>query len=102
MPIPIKSTREIAEKWKRVTPGRSRDYELGVSNPRISWEEATLAGADNWVQGIQQAIADGRYTRGVAAAGDAKWQRKSIEKGVPRWGQGVAMAEDDYQGGFDP
>lgn len=98
----IKPIGVIAEKWGRVTPLRTRDYELGVENPRRPWEASTIAAADTYEQGIIEAIADERFQHGVRAAGDEKWRSKTLEKGPTRWAQGVRISEPDYQAGFAP
>lgn len=92
----------IAAKWATVTPQRSGDYEAGVNNPKSSWQANTLASADAWKAGIQQAIQQGSFSKGVNRAGNAGWQDGAVNKGVPRWGQGVALAQEKYQAGFAP
>jgi len=98
----IKPVSEIAEKWARVTPGRSADYQAGIQNPKRDWAEATKAAEEAWVQGIQEAASQRRFSRGVARAGSEKWKKKALELGASRWGPGVAAARDDYERGFAP
>lgn len=98
----IRAVSEIAEKWARVTPQRSEDYEQGVRNPKEDWASKTAGAADNWKQGVQQAAQDGRFTKGVQAAGTSKWQDRTIAKGVQRWGPGVQLGQGDYETGFAP
>lgn len=100
MPVAIKSVAQIAEKWRRVTPQRSEDFAQGVQNPRKDWKGQTLAAAANYAAAIQQAITGKRYDAGVNKAGTEKWQRKTLQKGVNRWAEGVNLAADDYQTGF--
>ena len=98
----IKNISEIADKWARVTPGRSRDYADGINNPRRSWATATAAAKDAWKQGIDEAAARGAFEDGVNDAGDSKWKRKASTLGVNRFGEGVRAAKGDYQSGFAP
>ena len=98
----VKSAAEIAEKYGRVTPARSADFEAGVKAPLENWEEKARGSESSYEQGVQEAIAGKRFGRGVTAAGNAKWQRKTIEVGVGRWGTGVRAGQPDYQAGFDP
>ncbi|RLG91230.1 hypothetical protein DRO34_04370 [Candidatus Bathyarchaeota archaeon] len=98
----IRSAQEIAEKWARVTPGRSSDYEAGVKSPKKDWETETANAESAWEGGIQNAIAEKRFVKGVREAGTAKWQAKATTLGVSRWGPGVAAAKDDYARGFAP
>jgi len=98
----IKSTAISADKWVRRAGQAGPDYARGVQNPRTSWQDATTAAAESQAAGVQQAIAEGRFEKGVAAAGNAKWQRKATTVGAQRFGPGVAAAKGDYEAGFSP
>lgn len=98
----IKSMADISEKWARVTPQRGTDYEAGIRNPRDPWAAATQAAAANYAGGVQAAVAGGRFQKGVAAAGDQKWQQNALAKGPGRFAEGVALAQPDYEQGFAP
>ncbi len=96
MPIPMPPIEQIAEKWARVTPTRAEDFEQGVRNPRRSWSTNTKAAAGAFVSGIQAAIAEKRFERGVDRTGDSGWQEPTISKGVQRWGPGVQLAQSKF------
>lgn len=98
----IASVELIANKWARVTPQRSEDYRLGVTNPQRNWEQNTKAANDAWKEGTAKAIAEDRFTKGVSRAGQAKWQLGATTKGVTRWPEGVRLGEDAYRTGFAP
>ncbi len=98
----IRSIDQIAKKFASVTPARTGDYEAGVRAPRKDWQTATAAAEDSYNSGVQQAIAEKRFGKGVREAGTEKWQAGAINKGVSRWGPGVAMSEAAYSAGFAP
>lgn len=98
----VKSTASVAEKWARVTPQRSEDYKLGVSQPRTPWAAAAKAGEERYKAGVQEAIARGAFGKGVTAAGDQKWQSKALAKGPTRFAEGVAISAPDYQTAIAP
>jgi len=98
----IKATSAISEKWARVTPQRAADYASGVKNPTKNWQDNTLAATDAQAQGVQEAISNGSFAKGVSAAGNAKWQRKASGVGAQRFGPGVQAAKSDYESGFAP
>ena len=100
--VKIKSLEEIKKKWSEVTPGRAPYYEAGVRAPREDWASRTAAAQDAWQQGVQEAITQGRFAKGVKRAGTEKWQRKALAVGVRRWPEGVRAAADDYAAGFAP
>jgi len=98
----IKSMQAIAEKWAEVTPQRSGDYEAGIKDPSVDWASATAAAEESYVQGVQEAATNNRFSKGVQAAGNQKWRDKAVTLGVARWGQGVRAAKGAYQTGFEP
>lgn len=98
----IKDSAAIAEKWSRVTPNRQADYEGGVKNPGKDWAANTANAKESWAAGVQQAAANDSFSKGVRQAGNEKWQRKTVEVGIGRWGAGVRAGGADYQAGFDP
>lgn len=91
----VPSASSIAAKWARVTPDRETDYEAGVRNPKKDWEQGAIAAEDAYEDGVKKSIARKAYGKGVRKTGTAGQQRKTIEKGLPRWGEGVRLAEAD-------
>ena len=102
MATAVPSSADAAAKWAEVTPGRSAHFAAGVRNPRRSWKAETLAAEDRYKAGVIAAANEGRYGRGVAKAGDEKWQRKTVDVGTARFGPGVTAARDDYERGVAP
>lgn len=98
----IRSIDSIAKKWAEVTPMRADDYAAGVQNPRRSWSQATANAEGAYKDGVNKAISRNAFGKGVKKAGDEKWSRKSLSRGVANWGPGVADAQGDYQAGFAP
>lgn len=92
----------IADKWARVTPTRTADYEAGVRSPRKDWSRATLASEGAYKAGVQESLAKGTWAKGVTRAGTPGWQAGAIEKGLTRWGPGVQVAQPKYAKGFAP
>lgn len=94
----------ISAKWSDVTPRRDAYYKAGVEHPKESWEEKAKAAGDAWGSGVSEAVTDKRFEKGVAAAGQKKWQEKTLLKGATqgRWREGVAAAKPDYEKGFAP
>ena len=101
MPV-VKDAAVIAEKWARVTPGRTPDYLQGIQNPRYSWAASAAAAEPNYKTGVTEAATRGAFSKGVKAAGDAKWQRNSLAKGQTRYAEGVAVGQPDYLAGVAP
>jgi len=98
----IKTLDAIATKWATVTPQRAADFEAGIKNPKKDWAGQTIAAEEAYETGIQEAITNKSFARGVREAGTQKWQDKTIKVGVARWGPGVRGAQAAYQDGFAP
>lgn len=98
----IKSLATIRDKWTRVTPGRTEDYKLGITNPKRDWATEAGAAKDNWKAGIDSAAAKNMFQKGIEKAGSKKWQGKALAKGPGRFAEGVYLAGADYEKGFAP
>lgn len=98
----VKALDRISQKWARVAAASQAEYEEGVRNPKKDWASATAAAEDAYTKGIQQAVAQKRFGKGVKAAGSEKWQKNAIEKGPGRWAQGIGLSQSAYETGFGP
>ena len=56
-----------------------------------------LAAENVYKLAVTDAAAKGRYGKGVTAAGDQAWQQGAIDKGVGRYGSGVAAGQAKYE-----
>ena len=102
MPIQIKSVDAIASKYASRGAAAGADYAAGVASPRQDWQAATVAAENTYAQGVQTAIGNKSFSKGVNAAGTAKWQRKAASVGAQRYPTGVTAAKSDYQNGVAP
>jgi hypothetical protein len=98
----IKSADVIAKKYASRGGAAGGDYAAGVQTPRVPWQAATVAAEQNYAAGVQAAIGNGSFRKGVTAAGDAKWSRKASGVGAQRYGPGVQAAAPDYASGVAP
>lgn len=98
----VKSASDSAQKWATRAAAAGGDYKKGVANPKRSWAQSTADAEEAYQQGVTEAASQGRFSKGVQAAGDGKWSRKAQTVGAARFGQGVQAAKGDYQAGFAP
>lgn len=96
----VKPLDQIASKWASRAAGAGQAYTQGVQNPKNSWATQTANAANNWANGVQAAVTDGRFAKGVQAAGDQKWSMGATTKGATRYPDGVRNAQPFYQQGF--
>lgn len=98
----IKPLSQISEKYGRVTPQRTQDYVEGVQNPKTDWAQATQAAEARYQEGVQKAIQQKRFGKGVQKAGTAAWQERAVQVGPNRFAEGVAAGVNKYEQGFAP
>jgi hypothetical protein len=97
--VNIKSVDLIAKKYSNRGGAAGADYTDGVNNPREDWATKTTAAATTYAAGVQTAIGNRSYEKGVAAAGTEKWARKAKGVGAQRYAGGVQAAAPDYAKG---
>jgi len=97
-----KSASESSAKWKERVATATDDYIKGIENPSEDWAQRTEASADNYNAGVQAAIANDSFSKGVRQSGTSNWKKKTVEKGRTRWAQGVAVGKSDYEKGITP
>lgn len=102
MAIRVKDTGTLAKKFRERAQAAVNDYSSGVQAAGADWEAGARAGVDNFAAGVQQAIADGRYAKGISAAGSAKYVERATKLGPQRFQTGVAAAEGDWAKGAQP
>jgi hypothetical protein len=98
----IKSLTAIRDKWTQVTPSRAPQFQAGVQSPMADWATNAKAAASAFEQGVTQAIANKSFEKGVSAAGTSTWQEGALQKGVTRYGPGVAASGPKFESGFAP
>ncbi len=80
-----KTPEQIAEKYGRRVAGAGQDYASGVQSPSRDWAAATAAAEPRWKASLQEAMGNGAFSRGVSAAGSAKWQERASTVGAQRY-----------------
>ncbi len=102
MAIQIKSMDVITKKFVARGGAAGQDYANGIAAPRRPWQATTVSQVQAWTSGIQAAVSNGSFVKGVNRAGDAKWQAQSSGKGQTRFGPGIQAAGPYYNTGFQP
>lgn len=100
--IRIKDTGSLAKKFVQRAGAAGADYKDGVLAAGSDWESNTKASEENYKIGVTQAANDGRFGRGVSAAGAGKYMNKASTLGAQRFPSGVAAAEGDWAKGVQP
>ena len=91
-----------AERWSRRASAASPDYQRGVETTQRDWAQNASAAEAAYKQGVTAAANAGRFGKGVARAGDAKWNRNAAGKGGDRYGPGAQAATGDFSTAIGP
>lgn len=96
MAIAVKDVTASAQKFVNRAQAAGGDYKTGVSTAGTKWQQSTAVSADSWAQGVNQAVADGRFVAGVNSTSAAKYQDRASNVGSQRYTQGVAGAQQNW------
>lgn len=102
MSIRIKDVASLSNKFVARAGAAGGDYMDGVKAAGQDWETGAAAGEENFAAGVQQAIADKRFGKGIRASGAAHYVKRASELGAQRYPSGVQAAKDDWAAGSTP
>lgn len=98
----IKDTASLATKFATRAGAAANDYKDGVAQAGADWEANTRAAEGNYEAGIQEAISQKRFGKGVGAAGAQKFVKRAADMGALRYGPGVQAAKDEWAKNTQP
>jgi len=98
----IRDLTKSSDKWQRRASVATPDYQAGIQTPRRDWAEATAASEGNYKAGVTAAANAGRFGAGVKKAGSEAWKAGALAKGPARYAEGVTLAVQNWQAGFQP
>jgi hypothetical protein len=102
MPIAVKDISAISKKFVARAGVASGDYSAGVNGTTKDQAALAIAAAPSWAAGVQAAVANGSFVRGLTKSGTAKWKANASGIGAQRYAPGVANAQSSYAAGFGP
>lgn len=101
MALRVKDIAAAAAKFVARAGVAAGDYTKGIQ-AAPDQAAAAAAAAPAWAAGIQTAITNNSFAKGVTKAGDSKWRTAASTKGAQRYPGGVAAASPAYVAGFQP
>lgn len=90
------SVQEAARRLAGAGFAFSDRYQQGTQGKGAEWQRGAAAGEGNFQAGIQKAIAEKAYGKGVQRSGGAAYDEGVRTKGVSNWPTGMQLAEDKY------
>lgn len=91
--MPMKNPQQVAQKWSQNTARSTDAIRAGVQAVTVNPAEKAAARQDAYVAGVQRAVADGKYRRGLAKVTLQSWQDAMLTKGLGRVSSGAAAAQ---------
>lgn len=83
---------QIAQKWANAMAASTQKFTAGVEAVSTNPMEKAAARADQYLAGVQEAVASGRYSAGLRRVSLSDWKQAMIKKGAPRLGSGAQAA----------
>jgi hypothetical protein len=90
--MPMPNPQQAAEKWSRNLGSASQTIQEGVQAVSVSPTQKAAERVNAYVQGVQRAVADGKFQAGLRRVSLEDWKRSMIQKGVPRIASGASAA----------
>lgn len=98
----VRNKGNVGDKWSRNAQNATPNYESGVRSPRRSWANSAKAAEKNYQTAVVEAAGKGNYGKGIDKAGDSAWAQGTQQKGVQRYGAGVAVSQNRYESAVAP
>jgi hypothetical protein len=98
----VRAIQESQEKFKTRAANAREDYKRGVQGAGQRWLDGAANSGEAWRAGTQEAMSQGRFERGVRAAGSAKYQERASAVGPERFATGVAIGAPEWGKNFAP
>ena len=93
--------KQIAAKYKRNMAAAGPSIEEGVRTTTKSQTKNAIAAKDLMIANHAKAMADGKFEKGLEAAGDQKWADNLIKKGIPKIQTGIDLNMAHIERQFD-
>lgn len=90
--MPRISYQDATAKWQRRTAAATQDYTDGINRVTAHPGQAAARNVNGYMNGIQNAIASGKWQANVQRGTLQDWQAAAVTKGAPRLAQGVQAA----------
>jgi len=91
------SVQEAASRFQSAGFERADRYQQGTVGKGSAWVGSKARAKANWAPGIQQAIADKAFDRGLDATDANAYEAGVRDKGIANWGTGMQAGSAKYQ-----
>lgn len=102
MPLKVKDINKSAAKFVQRASIAGPDYSAGIDAAGTSQFDNAVAAKDSWGAGVQTAVANGSFVKGLQRVGPGKWTTNAKTKGAKNYPAGVAAAQQSYLSAVGP
>ena len=92
-----KNAADVASRWQRNLSGSVDKIRQGIQSVTESPTDAAARAKDRYIAGVQNAVANGNYERGLRSVTLQQWQELTLTKGVARIASGATAAQPAVQ-----
>lgn len=87
---------QVAQNWARGMSNATDKIRAGISAVTESPTAKAAQAADQYLAGVQQAVANRKFQDGLNAVTLGDWKDAALNKGVNRIGSGAEAAKGDF------
>lgn len=91
------SPQEAARRLAEAGFQRGDRYIAGASGKGSKQVAGAMAGVNNYKEGLNKSLAEGRYEKGIQSAGPTAYDEGVRNKGANNWGPGMQVGAAKYQ-----
>lgn len=87
------TAQQIGAKWRAKFAASTEAYKDGVTKTDKDPIQLAIAAAPRWLQGVQEAAANGSFEKGLGRTNKQQWQQACVEKGANAIATAAKMGE---------
>lgn len=97
-----KTAQQVAQKWSQNLGNATASMTNGANAVQVAPTQLAAANPQGYLNGVQQAVASGKWQRRLGNVSLQDWKTAYIQKGIPRVGTGATAAIPKVQAAFGP
>ncbi len=98
----VKAAAQLQDKFASRAQNATNDYVGGVKTTQKDQNALAQAAAPRWATGVQAAIANDQFKKGLAHSSTDQWRTMAAEKGGRNFGPGAAGAKAKWAARVQP
>lgn len=100
--VKFRDLNQAATKLQQNGANAQKNYVTNAQAAGQTWAANTAAAEPNYEAGVQRAITNGNFGKGVTKAGAGKYSAQIAAVAGPRFGDGMSKAGPAWSKGFGP